>query len=205
MAQFSCCWCNSACGGWLVENSWETSGPWILHWGRFLGKMLCICLCLQSTWPLYALSFLSRLFPSERGGAAAANAKLPHQHRRQPVWRPAPSEVTPHKSPFTCVSHLSNCHFTPATGLKRKTRRRLLTRRFAFRSIVIGLFMWTQATAHCSHVRLLSETLNGLQKRKTSWVKRKSKDYNMFKMSARLKRLLHHTNVHVFLNTWVQL
>ncbi len=64
MAQFSCCWCNSACGGWLVENSWETSGTWILHWGGFLGKMLCVCLCLQSTWPL--LSPSSRLFPRVR-------------------------------------------------------------------------------------------------------------------------------------------
>lgn len=126
MAQFSCCWCNSACGGWLVENSWETSGIWILHWGRLLGKMLCICLCLQSTWPTCSLLPLHALSPSERGGAAAANVSMPHQYRGQSVWRPT--------GPASATCHITATQ-TWGPGLERKTQWRLLTK-----SIMISLW-----------------------------------------------------------------
>lgn len=111
MVQFSRCWWNSACGGWLVENSRETSGAWILHWAGFLGKMLCTCLCLQSSWPLLLLLPLCSFPVSEE--VLLLNAESPHQNKRQTVWGPALSEVAQRKGLFTCVSHLSSCHFTP--------------------------------------------------------------------------------------------
>lgn len=149
MAQFSCCWCNSACGGWLVENSWETSGLWILHWGRLLGKMLCTCLCLQSTSPPCSFLPLCSL-------PASADVLLllrRHQYRRQTVWRP-----TRH-GPFLPAS--VTCHITPATqtwgpGLRSKTQWRHLTKWFAFRSIVISLWCEhsLQLIPHVRHLEL---------------------------------------------------
>lgn len=105
IAQFSFCWPNSASGRWLVENSLETSRLWILHWGRLLGKMQRICLCIHTTrapcsaLPLYSfhvntkpqLLMLSSRISTESGlftrrGALLAASVTCHVTRATQTW-----------------------------------------------------------------------------------------------------------------------
>lgn len=138
-----------------MENSWETSGAWILHWGGFLGKMLCICLCLQSTWPPLSLLPLCSLPASEE--VLLLSAESPHQNKRQTVWGPfLPASVTCRAVIFTPTTQTQG-----AWAQKRDTKAT---------SDEVGFddsdqfVTWTQAAACSSHVRPVSES--GLKWRK---------------------------------------
>lgn len=140
MAQFSCCWSNSACGGWLVEKTpgrlqvhescieadfWEKCSAYVYAYNQLDRHSLSLSLFPLCFFPVSEEVVLLLMLSCRIN---------------QTAWSPAMSEVTQRKTPFACVSQLSSCHITPATqtwgpGLKSKTRRRLLDKWFAFRWI----------------------------------------------------------------------